>query len=533
LIFTTAICVTLFSSVVFHWPRDIREYIADPDQQNAREILQAIDRAKDGKELGAAINAIPNCEVKSHLVNKLLPDSETSKNRLVALILLNGLESAPIQAIYCNAGDRTTQTEVASLLAEVKPKFTPELENWFLDALTLQDQLSADKSYFLALCLLMAYQSDTPRAKPEPSGTFWRSLAAYYETHEDAGVHSTLRLLLTISQYAGLDKIEHALRESRSEKVVFLDLKKTGKHDTYPTWFVTPDGMTMIILRPGGFRVSVPRTFVFEQFHPVIIDSTGDVRNYWYALSTLEVTNEQFDRFVPFAIDIPNNVPSKILPKLRNAKAFRWIDNPSVPATRVPWFYAMQYCNWLTTQELGKERVGLTDKKLKLFTNDEDGMSVAESMAYRLPLEEEWELACRAGSRTCRFFGQGEQDLQKFAWFTINATQPGTGEAIPQPVGRKIPNRWGLFDMYGNASEWCLNFCSPDDFTLDPSAKWKPLRKRDPYGRVLCRPTRGGSCGSEATGLFSSNRHLASEAVAESSPFGGFRVARTFPDPNQ
>jgi hypothetical protein len=68
---------------------------------------------------------------------------------------------------------------------------------------------------------------------------------------------------------------------------------------------------------------------------------------------------------------------------------------------------------------------------------------------FRLPTEQEWEYCARAGSTTAYFFGDAEEDLSTYAWYSMNSV----GQT--HPVAQKEANPWGLYDIYGNVSEWC------------------------------------------------------------------------------
>ena len=79
----------------------------------------------------------------------------------------------------------------------------------------------------------------------------------------------------------------------------------------------------------------------------------------------------------------------------------------------------------------------------------------AELACVRLPTEPEWEFACRAGTRFDYVTGNLESDLDRVAWYSKNSDE------TTHPVGLKVPNEFGLYDMLGNLPEWCDSETGP------------------------------------------------------------------------
>ncbi len=122
------------------------------------------------------------------------------------------------------------------------------------------------------------------------------------------------------------------------------------------------------------------------------------------------------------------------------------------PAVNVSWNDAVEFCKWLSKK----------DRK-----------------TYRLPTEAEWEYACRAWTTTRYYSGDDPETLAKagnVADAAAKAKFPGwtwtlkanDGYAFTAPVGKFKPNAFGLYDMHGNAWQWCADWYGAEYYAKSP-----------------------------------------------------------------
>ena len=104
-----------------------------------------------------------------------------------------------------------------------------------------------------------------------------------------------------------------------------------------------------------------------------------------------------------------------------------------------------------------------------------------------LPTEAQWEYACRAGTTKALYTNVDIPHSDYATDSTLTGIAVYYTSAGTSPVGTKKPNNWGLYDMYGNVWEWCLDW-----YTASLTNATDPLISNS-SGNKVCR---GGSYGS-------------------------------------
>jgi formylglycine-generating enzyme required for sulfatase activity len=122
------------------------------------------------------------------------------------------------------------------------------------------------------------------------------------------------------------------------------------------------------------------------------------------------------------------------------------------------------------------------------------GFPLELELEARLPTEAEWEYACRAGSETDYYNGDGEAALAEVGWYDGNAE--GRTHDVDEPVGGRVEaHPWGLHGMHGNVWEWCRDVYRRGGYRTrvdDDSDAEETLREGETYESQL-RVIRGGS----------------------------------------
>lgn len=186
-------------------------------------------------------------------------------------------------------------------------------------------------------------------------------------------------------------------------------------------------------------------------------------------------------------------------------------DSGTLPKANIPWLKIRENQGWP-----GNSTVGSSSFMGRL-------RSKTGKTKIDLPTEAQWEYACRAGTTTLFSYGSNSAN-GNYMWYSSNS-----GGSL-HAVGGKKPNPWGLYDMHGNAFEWCLDYWN--------NATYGSTAVTDPKGSTSYSNTgsgtrprirRGGYFGGSGIDLSSSHRAYGStdSYYNESVYLTGFRVVLT------
>ena len=162
-----------------------------------------------------------------------------------------------------------------------------------------------------------------------------------------------------------------------------------------------------VFVKGGSFQMG--RNSEFSDERPV---HSVTLKNYY--IGKYEVTVRQYREFVA--------ATGRVFPP---APSWGWNDDD--PMVYVSWNDARDYCIWIS---------------------DTTGKTV------RMPTEAEWEYAARGGKFSQGFSYSGSNTIDGVAWSFANSS------SRTQTVGTKQPNELGIYDMSGNAWEWCADWYS-------------------------------------------------------------------------
>lgn len=185
-----------------------------------------------------------------------------------------------------------------------------------------------------------------------------------------------------------------------------------------------------------------------------VVNLSRKVKLKAFEIATTETTNREFAEFVRatgYRTDAERFHNGMVFEP--GLKEFQWIRDESA--------------NWQHPN--GSSRDSIKDRADHPVTciSFYDALAYCRWAKVRLPSLEEWEVACRAGTKTDYFFGTKPTAIARYAnvWHGRDHLKPDTtdGFMVTAPVASFKPNPLGLYDMYGNVFEFCSGLVPGDN----------------------------------------------------------------------
>jgi serine/threonine protein kinase len=420
-----------------HWAeRELRQ-MASSEEKGSRQWLKAALTL-------SSIDAAPDDALAEYWLSAPLEEVPTigtvlkryQSDRVASFLGAELDRTVPAQGAPAGKGDpasRQASAATAMLLLGKAERVWPFFQNgddprvrthlihrlgpWGVDWQFLVQRLShatEETSVKRALILCLGEYSEAQLPQKERRLLAESTIATIYRSDPDPGMHAAAEWLLRRWRFQDiLDKHAPVSADAPDRR-----------------WFINGQGDTMVV-------VGAPKKEVAGWPSP----------QHQFAIATKEVSVQQFQIFAR-ACKLKD-------PAALSQDSRRYTPDPAGPIGAVDWYEAAQYCRWLGEQEKVPEEQQCFDaveaieecKKKKEPLKARPGYVLRTG--YRLPLGSEWEVASRAGhSLSNRAYGDCPNLLVNYGWFQDNAQNRTWAGGLLKP------NDFGLYDMYGNVSEW-------------------------------------------------------------------------------
>jgi formylglycine-generating enzyme required for sulfatase activity len=384
------------------------------------------------------------------------------------------------------------------------PRVRSDIIHWLSplggDPRLIDERLDHEDDITVRRALVLLLGEFTPSQLPAARRpALSEKLLVIFENDPDAGLHGAAEWVLR--RWGQSKRVDDAVEKLKIDERA----RQTGESSHARRWYINTHRQTLVVIDGGEFLMgSVPSDPAPSAVSPL---HACRIRRR-FAIAARELTRSHFRAFER---------------SLKGAKATAQSDSDESPdgdrpQTPVTWYEAAHYCDWLSGQEnIPRDQWCFDPDAGKYGPGMKPKEKFWELTRYRLPTEAEWEFACRAGTVTTRYYGTSDRLLPHYAWYLAN------GEDHTWPTGLLEPNDLGLFDMLGNATEWCM------DRMRRPSLKKEPVLDDTPETSPVAAANRivqrGGDFVTRPSLIHSYNRFNSVPDYYGSDI--GFRTART------